>query len=109
MTSLKEIGVKAYEREEDEKELADLKSKVCKYNFLYSGGFLMQVVHYELLEAAFDEELTNRIKEIEILSEEIVNLKNTLEETLNSKKILTRADSSIEFEILHAGVKQVQS
>jgi len=91
VTSLKEIGVKAYEREEDEKELADLKSKV---------------VHYELLEAAFDEELTNRIKEIEILSEEIVNLKNTLEETLNSKKILTRADSSIEFEILHAGVKQ---
>ena len=61
-----------------------------------------------MLEAAFDEELTNRIEEIATLSDEIVTLKATLEETLlNSKQKLQRADSSIEFDLLHAGVKQV--
>jgi len=60
-----------------------------------------------LLEAAFDEELTSRIKEIANLSDEIVTLKTTLEETINnSKGKVQRTDSSIEFELLHASTKQ---
>ena len=69
----------------------------------------MQVSHYELLEAAFDEELTSRIKEIANLSDEIVTLKSTLEETINNtKRKVQRTDSSIEFELLHASTKQVR-
>ena len=68
----------------------------------------MQVAHYELLEAAFDEELSHRIEEIANLSDEIVILKRTLEETIsNSKQKFQRTDSSLEFELLHDGTKQV--
>ena len=68
----------------------------------------MQVAHYELLEAAFDEELSHRIEEIANLSDEIVTLKTTLEETIsNSKQKFQRTDSSLEFELLHDGTKQV--
>ena len=68
----------------------------------------MQVAHYELLEAAFDEELSHRIEEIANLSDEIVTLKTTLEETIsNSKQKFQCTDSSLEFELLHDGTKQV--
>ena len=68
----------------------------------------MKVSHYELLEAAFDEELTSRIQEIANLSEEIVTLKATLEETIsNSKQKVVRTDSSIEFELLDDSTRQV--
>ena len=74
-----------------------------------SFNIIAQVSHYELLEAAFDEELTSRIKEIANLSDEIVTLKTTLEETINnSKGKVQRTDSSIEFELLHASTKQVR-
>ena len=68
----------------------------------------MQVAHYELLEAAFDEELSHRIEEIANLSDEIVTLKTSLEETIsNAKQKFQRTDSSLEFELLHDGTKQV--
>jgi len=80
------------EKEGFQKEVADLKLKVA---------------HYELLEAAFDEELTHRIEEIANLSDEIVSLKTTLEETIsNSKHKIQRTDSSLEFELLRDSTKQ---
>ena len=79
------------------------------WNQTLSFNIIAQVSHYELLEAAFDEELTSRIKEIANLSDEIVTLKTTLEETINnSKGKVQRTDSSIEFELLHASTKQVR-
>ena len=70
--------------------------------------YCLQVAHYELLEAAFDEELSDRIEEIANLSDEIVTLKIALEETIsNSKQKFLRTDSSLEFELLHDGSKQV--
>ena len=61
-----------------------------------------------MLEAAFDEELTHRIEEIANLSDEIVSLKTTLEETIsNSKQKIQRTDSSLEFELLRDSTKQV--
>ena len=62
-----------------------------------------------MLEAAFDEELSQRIDEIANLSNEIVTLKSTLEETMKSSKCkVQRTDSSIEFELLQSATKQVE-
>ena len=62
-----------------------------------------------MLEAAFDEELSQRIDEIANLSNEIVTLKSTLEETMkSSKRKVQRTDSSIEFELLQSATKQVE-
>ena len=62
-----------------------------------------------MLEAAFDEELSQRIDEIANLSNEIVTLKSALEETMKStKRKVQRTDSSIEFELLQSATKQVE-
>ena len=54
------------------------------------------------MEAAYNEELANRIDEISKLSGEITVLKTTIEELVvnNNNNRLRRADSSLEFEIL---------
>ena len=56
----------------------------------------------ELVEVAYNEELTQRIDEISNLSAEIDVLKTTIEELLvtGSKNKLKRTDSSLEFQIL---------
>ena len=61
-----------------------------------------QLKHSELVEAAYNEELSNRIDEITKLSNEVVALKGTIDELLlnNSKTKFGRQDSSLEFEAL---------
>ena len=56
----------------------------------------------ELIEAAYNEELSNRNDDIIKLSNEIVSLKKTIDELLtnSSKNKLGRQDSSLEFEAL---------
>ena len=56
----------------------------------------------ELIEAAYNEELSNRNDDIIKLSNEIVSLKETIDELLtnSSKNKLGRQDSSLEFEAL---------
>ena len=58
-----------------------------------------QLKHSELVEAAYNEELSNRIDEITKLSNEVVALKGTIDELLlnNSKaKFGRQLDSSLD-------------
>ena len=52
------------------------------------------------MEAAYTDELSNRIDEINNLSDEVVALKSTIDELLinSNKPKLGRQDSSLEFE-----------
>ena len=61
-----------------------------------------QLHHSELVEVAYTEELSNRIDEINKLSNEVLTLKSTIDELLlNSNQAkLGRQDSSLEFEAL---------
>ena len=54
------------------------------------------------MEAAYTDELSNRIDEINNLSDEVVALKSTIDELLinSNKPKLGRQDSSLEFEAL---------
>ena len=66
------------------------------------SNFSFQLHHSELVEVAYTEELSNRIDEINKLSNEVVTLKSTIDELLlNSNQAkLGRQDSSLEFEAL---------
>ena len=61
-----------------------------------------QIHHFELVEVAYNEELSNRIDEIKKLSSEVISLRSTIDELLlsNNKNRLGRQDSSLEFEAL---------
>lgn len=58
--------------------------------------------HFELVEAAYDEELSARIDENSRLSQEVSSLKSTIDELLlnKGKDKIRRQDSSLEFEAL---------
>ena len=61
-----------------------------------------QIHNFELVEVAYNEELSNRIDEIKKLSSEVISLRSTIDELLlsNNKNRLGRQDSSLEFEAL---------
>ena len=89
----------------DGKEISTLKEKVQLYQLNFKSNIwniFFQLYRSELVEVAYTEELSNRIDEINNLSNEVVTLKSTIDELLlNSNQAkLGRQDSSLEFEAL---------
>ena len=89
----------------DGREISTLKEKVRLYQLKFMSNIwniFFQLYHSELVEVAYTEELSNRIDEINNLSNEVVTLKSTIDELLlNSNQAkLGRQDSSLEFEAL---------
>lgn len=84
--------------------MRDQEPKSCQTDFLDKEliGLKEKVKHFELVEAAYDEELSARIDENSRLSQEVSSLKSTIDELLlnKGKDKIRRQDSSLEFEAL---------
>ena len=84
--------------------LRDQEHKNCQTDFLDKELISLKekVKHFELVEAAYDEELSARIDENSRLSQEVSSLKSTIDELLlnKGKDKIRRQDSSLEFEAL---------
>ena len=84
--------------------MRDQEHKNCQTDFLDKEliGLKEKVKHFELVEAAYDEELSARIDENSRLSQEVSSLKSTIDELLlnKGKDKIRRQDSSLEFEAL---------
>ena len=84
--------------------MRDQEHKNCQTDFFDKEliGLKEKVKHFELVEAAYDEELSARIDENSRLSQEVSSLKSTIDELLlnKGKDKIRRQDSSLEFEAL---------
>ena len=82
----------------------DQEDKISQTDFVDKELFSLKerVKHFELVEAAYDEELSTKIDENNKLSTEVNTLKGTIDELLQdkNKERLGRQDSSLEFESL---------